>query len=186
MKTINLHYDQELLKRVVAGDEVAFTKLFNRYNRQLYYISLRYTGKEEDAEDIVQEVFSKIWLVRKCIKPDKLFMPYIVKIAKNQIFNRSKRRLIEMAYLKYKKAIQNDGQNTTEEQLNLGEFEYLIKSEIDHMSPKRKEIYMLSREQGLSNKEIANKLNISRSTVENHINKVLNTLRANLKYSSYI
>jgi len=54
------------------------------------------------------------------------------------------------------------------------------------MSPKRKEIYMLSREQGLSNKEIANKLNISRSTVENHINKVLNTLRENLKYSSYI
>jgi len=70
--------------------------------------------------------------------------------------------------------------------LNLGEFEYLIKSEIDHMSPKRQEIYMLSREQGLSNKEIANELNISVSTVENHINKVLNTLRENLKYSSYI
>jgi len=186
LKTLNPNNDHELLKRVILGDKDAFTALFKRYSRQLYYISLKYTGKEEDAEDIVQEVFSKIWIVRNCLKPDKQFMPYIVKIAKNQIFNKSKRRLIEMTYLKYKKEIQNAGQHTTEEQLNLKEFKYLVKTEINHLSPKRKEIYILSREHGLSNKEIASKLNISTSTVENHINKVLNTLRENLKYSSYI
>lgn len=182
----HLYGDCELLKLILEGNEDAFAVLYQRYCRQLFYISLKYTGREADAEDIVQEVFSKIWCFRQRIKPDQPFIPYIVRIAKNSIFNRSKRRLIELSYLKNLSYVRKERRDATEEIVYLREFECLVKSEINRMPPKRRQIFILSRESGLSNKEIAIKLNISTSTVENQINKGLKTLKEKLKYSSYI
>ena len=121
MKLNTLNNDSDLLTSINIGSEQAFTILFKRYSRQLYCVSLKYIGSEADAEDIVQEIFSKIQCFRERLKPDQPIVPYIVKIAKNTIFNRSKRKMIEMTYLKYHSRFRMGDQNATEEHVYVRE-----------------------------------------------------------------
>ena len=108
-----------------------------------------------------------------------------VKIGKNLIFNQSKKRLHQFAYKKYFLSTKNIESFETEETVFLGELEDLIRVEVELFPPKRQEVYILSREKGLTTREIAIKMNISTSTVENHLNKALKILRQRLEYSCY-
>lgn len=135
-------------------------------------------GDEEDAREIVQETFYRVWKYRQNMNASLSFKAYIITIAKRLIFNQAKKRLHELAYQEYYiKRHHDDRINELEDYLNFQELDNRIQSGIDSLPPKRREIFILSRHQGLSNQEIADKLNISVSTVENHMNKALKHLR---------
>jgi RNA polymerase sigma-70 factor (ECF subfamily) len=169
--------DKSLLESVKNSDQNAFTILFNRYSGMIYQVSLKYTADRSAAEEIVQEVFTRVWINREQIKPDLAFVPYIIIIAKNLIINSAKKRLHEITYKKYKAYSNRLNNNFTQNQVYLKELEDRLKAFVCKMPSRRKEIFKLSREEGMTIKQISNHLGISESTIENQINKALKDLK---------
>jgi RNA polymerase sigma-70 factor, ECF subfamily len=166
-----------LIEKLMKGDSKAFSHLFEQYATNLLYVARRYVYHQEEAEEIVQETFYRVWKYRGNMNPALSFKAYIITIAKRLIFNRAKKRMHELAYQEY--FVQNftDGESCIDEYIDIKELEQKIKHAIENLPSKRKEIFVLSREKGLTTIEIANKMNISTSTVENQINKAIKCLR---------
>ncbi len=186
MRKTSLPDDYNLLKAIKYGQKKAFNILFDRYASQLYHVALKYTGSPDKAEDIVQETFVKVWTHREKLQPHLPFVPYIIRISKNLIINKAKKRLHEQAYLRYKSLVHEDIGDTTEHHVFLKELKDLLETKVAQLPEKRKIIYRMSREQGLTNREIAKKLVVSESTVENHINKALKDLKNYLQTYKYL
>lgn len=166
-----------LIGKLIKGDQHAFSCLFNQYAANLLHIARKYVGDEEDSREIVQETFYRVWKYRENMDAGLSFKAYIITIAKRLIFNRAKKRLHELAYQEYYIKRHGDRINDLEEYIDFNELDQRIQSGIDSLPPKRREIFVLSRRQGLTNQEIAEKLNISVSTVENQMGKALKHLR---------
>jgi RNA polymerase sigma-70 factor (ECF subfamily) len=172
--------EADLIVSLREGDMMAFSVLFDRYAKRLYHFALGYLKSVEESEEIVQEVFLKIWNNREEISLLKSFEAYLFTIAKNGILNTIRKSKSEQAYLNYAKL--HPGKNILlDEELDFKELEKAYKQSIDKLSPRRKEVYILSREQSLSNAEIAEKLNISVKTVENQMTSAISEIRKNLR-----
>jgi RNA polymerase sigma-70 factor, ECF subfamily len=172
--------EADLIVSLREGDMKAFSELFDRYAKRLYHFAIGYLKSVEESEEIVQEVFLKIWNNREELSLLKSFEAYLFTIAKNGILNTIRKSKSEQAYLNYAKL--HPGKNILlDEELDFKELEIAYKQSIDKLSPKRKEIYILSREQSLSNAEIAEKMNISVKTVENQMTSAISEIRKNLR-----
>lgn len=176
---MNNSNDNELVAKLKKGKIQAFDSLFQKYSGKLYSFVFSYTGSHEEAEDITQEVFFKIWLNRCSLKPDLSFNAYIIVIARNLMFNLFKKRAQNNKYIGYAKNAPKD-LNQTEDHIIFSELERHSNRCIEKLPARCKQIFMLSRQNGLSIKEIADKLQISPSTVENQINKALKLIRKDL------
>ncbi|MCG8311272.1 MAG: RNA polymerase sigma-70 factor [Cytophagales bacterium] len=186
LNTTNQKDDRFLLKALKQGNEDAFELLFKKYSGRVYFVAFQYLNDREDTLEIVQEAFFKIWMNHKKIKPDLPFIPYLTRIAKNLIINRSKRKLIENAYIQTLESVHDKKSIQTEDQVLFCEVREIVNNLIEQFPEKRKEVFLLSRAKGLTNKEIAEKLDISESTVENHINSALKSLRIDLRTFGYL
>lgn len=172
--------DADLILSLKEGDMKAFNKIFDRYGKRLYHFSLGYLKSSANAEEIVQDVFLKIWSNREELSVQKSFESYLFTIAKNGILNTIRKSNSEQTYLNYAKL--HPGKNIlVDEELDFKELEKSYKQSIEMLSPRRKEIYLLSREQSLSNAEIAEKMNISIKTVENQMTSAISEIRKNLR-----
>jgi len=162
------------------GDLAAFNELFDRYAKRLYHFSMGYLKSAVDAEEIVQEVFLKIWDNRIELSTLKSFESYLFTIARNGILNTIRKSKSEQAYLNYVK-INPEKNVLLDEELDFNELERAYHEAIEQLSPRRKEIYLLSKEHSFSNAEIAMKMNISVKTVENQMTSALSEIRRNLR-----
>jgi RNA polymerase sigma-70 factor, ECF subfamily len=174
------------LQALQKGNEDAFEVLFNTYSKRLYYVAFQYLNDRDETLEIVQDVFLKVWLNKEKINPELPFIPYIIRIAKNLIINKAKKKLVENAYISFLEYKSELTSFPTEEKVLFNEVSEIVNKLINKFPPKRKEIFILSRHSGLSVREIAQKLQISESTVENHINKALKTLKSKLKTFGYL
>lgn len=175
--------EKQVLAQLKSGSEEAFTSIFNRYAGKLYGICLAYTSNQQEAEELVQESFTRIWQHRHRINPDLPLLPYLIRISKNLLVDKTRKKLFETAYLKYQKLSQRHYTFDTENQIFLNELKALLEKQISEMPEKREKIFRMSREQGLTNQEIAEEIGISVSTVENHINTALKQLKRHLGHS---
>jgi len=185
MKKLSPHQEQGLICQLKAGDKQAFNQLFYQYERKLYNFSCKLLHSQEDAEEIVQEVFLKIWQKREELKPEFSFNSFVITIAKNLIFNKIRKNVYERSYLaslEHSDFIHNE----TDRQVVYSDLENISLQAIEQLPPKRKHIFKLSRESGMSNQEIAESLSISKSTVENQMNKCLKFLKQYLKNNAEI
>lgn len=179
MKT-NFISDVEWILALKEGNLQAFNELFDRYGKRLYHFSIGYLKSVEDAEEIVQEVFLKIWDNRIELSAQKSLESYLFTIARNGILNTIRKSKSEQVYLNYVKI--NSVKNVLlDEELNFNELEKAYNNVIELLSPRRKEIYSLSKEHSFSNTEIAMKMNISVKTVENQMTSALSEIRKNLR-----
>lgn len=183
MQKVKRHSESELVKKLIKGDEKAFSELFQLYAGNLLNVSRRYVPDHEEAREIVQETFYRVWKYRKNMNAQLSFKAYIITIAKRLIFNQTKKRLHELAYKEYFIKNYINKANSIEEYIDFEELDRKITSGIDKLPPKRREIFLLSRRDGWTNQDIAEKMNISVSTVENQMNKALKYLR---KYISLL
>lgn len=172
--------DRELITKLKAGSEEAFNLLFYKYERKLYAFSLSILPSGEDAEEVVQEVFYKIWKKRSLLNEQLSFKAFIFTVAKNHIYNLLSKRVSETAYKRYYLDTISNQVSSTEDTCQFNELKNIIERMVSKMPDKRKQIFTMSRFQGLSNREISAQLNLSLSTVENHINKSLKALRQQL------
>lgn len=169
--------EEVYVQKLKKGDKKAFEYFFTTYYQKLLKVSNNYLDDLDEAEEIVQEVFYRVWYYRENIDPALSFKNYIITIAKRLIFNKAKKKVYQVTYEKYFKLNHEAFHNSLEEYLNFRQLDDQINQKISELPPKRREIFILSRQQGLSHKEIAEKLNISTNTVESQITKAVKFLK---------
>jgi RNA polymerase sigma-70 factor (ECF subfamily) len=169
---LNTPYDNEntLLSAVASGDEAAFKVLFDAFHTRLYNYILSLTKSKEVSEELVMDVFMKLWLGKETISEIENMDGFLFRIARNKSidFLRAAAKDRKMGEFVWDK-IQMPEHANPDQQLMIKEYEAKLRDAIDLMPPKRKEVYKLSRENGLKHGEIAKELNISENTVTNHI-----------------
>lgn len=166
-----------LIKNLMKGDATAFDEIYERYHLRVYSFSLRNLKRREDAEGVVQEVFFNLWKDRKKLKEIKDLDAWIFTVCFNLIRKHFRKISREQKYL-----TQLGNTKDMEDINTISEIEYndlLVEAEkiIDHLPPRQKHIFLLSKRTGLSNSEISQKLNISKKTVENHLSSAKTFLK---------
>lgn len=169
--------EPRLLKGLKQGNHDCFRKLFEQYSKPLYRFSLSYLKSNEVAEDLIQEVFIKIWNKRKDIDTNKSFQSYLFTIALNSIrkyFN----KLAEANQLKHDIIVSfSKNQAAFEEQENFEDYLCKLDALIQQMPVKRKEIFIGKKLEGKSQKELAEEFGITVKTVEYHITEAMKFLK---------
>lgn len=166
-----------LVREIKEGDHDSFKEIYYKYSEKVYLFTVRYISNTEDAEEIVQEVFSRIWEYRNNLDENRSFNGYILTITKNIIFNQNRKKVNFEIYARYIINYLQGISNQTENQVIYENVKSLINKEIDNFPPKRKQVFNLSRDEGLSYNEIAQKLSISEKTVETHLRLALKRLK---------
>jgi len=176
----SLAHETELLQQMIAGDATAFRELYEAYQGRIFLFAFRFTKSKAAAEEIVQEVFVKLWEKREQIKIEKNFSAYITRVARNLILDGLKRAALDKKAQQKIYANMQALRSTTAEVLLQKELDRLHHQAINNLSPQRKKVYLLSREEELSYEQIAEKLGISRNTVRNLMTSALQSIREDL------
>jgi len=177
--------NHSLIQLLKEGNVVAFDSLFEVYSPKLFGFAMKYFKNESDAEELVQDVFVQVWEHRNSLKSELSLKSYLFTIALNQIRKYFNKKAISLRYLE---SLQNDRAITANETINSDNFEFImehINQIIEQMPPRRREIFMKSKLEGVSSKEIAIKLNISVGTVDNQVSEALRFIRARINTENF-
>ena len=177
--------EHEWVLRLIEGDEEAFCQLYSRYKSRLLFFAVKFLKSSDYAEDVLQDVFTNIWVGRRMINPDIPFSSYLFTIVKNRVLN-------QIRDLEKQQALRNiilkesaDYDEVTKNEILSDDLRGVLQKAFASMTPRQKEVFQLSREGQLSYKEIAVKLNISVNTVHEHVAAALHIIRSYVvKYSS--
>lgn len=172
--------DKILVSHLKQGNPKAFEQLFLKYQKKLYYFCRKIIKNKEDSENLVQNTFLEIWENRQNIDEEKSFSGYLFKAIKNKVYNYIKKKINEQFYLDF---INEDSEEYSEDQYETKQLVDIVNELIQKLPERRKEIFLLSRNEGLTYKEIASKLNITENTVDTQIRKTLDFLR--FEYQKY-
>ena len=177
---MNIPSNKSLLKLLQSNDKNAIDFLYTTYSKRLYKFALSYLKTEEDALDLVQEVFVAIWENRQKLNPDTNWEAYLFTVAKNTVLSIFRKKISEKNYLDHLRQVAVISQNTNEEQVNYNILSEKIQELVEQLPEQRKLIFKLSKIEGQSNKTIAEKLNISVKTVEDHMTKARKFIKKNI------
>lgn len=175
----NRYQDKDLVVQLKSNSSSAFQALFEKYSQRIYRFSIGYLKNNQEAEEIVQDVFLRVWKTREKLVAEQSFESYLFTIAKNSILNTIRKANYEKAYLEYSSLHPNKN-SLLEEELDFKELDRIYRQAIEKLPARRKEVYRLSRDKGLSNREIANELGISVKTVENQMTAALSAIKKEL------
>ncbi|TKG95322.1 RNA polymerase sigma-70 factor [Puteibacter caeruleilacunae] len=177
----NINSEKDLVQQLRRGDEQAFEKLFHEYSFRLYRFALGYLHEESDAEEVVQDVFLKVWNTRTEIKSDSSFKSYVFTIAYNEIRRAFNKRNIEEAYKQGVAAqlILDSGKDSGE--INYFDMMEHVDRLIENLPAKRREILILNKKEGLDTHEIAEYLNVAEKTVRNLLSLAMSDLKSAAK-----
>lgn len=176
---MNQSDENKLFLSIREGDQQAFEQVFRKYYKYLCAFAARMLGDADSAEEIVQDFFVRLWEKREQLSIDTALKSYLFRSVRNSCLN----------YLKHEKVKDQYARNCAEEAgkqdfddcfMEVG-LEQDIRKTIDALPPRRREIFILSREEGLKYKEIAEHLQISVKTVEAQMGQAIRFLRENLK-----
>lgn len=173
--TIN---EASLVQSLAKDNLLAFNSLYNEYSGRLYRFAYGYLKSEEEAEELVQEVFTIIWEKRQGLKEELSFKSFLFTIAFNIIRKHFRTKTYLGKYIKSGVGSELDFQ--TLNNITYNSLHKYITDLIDQLPDRRKEIFIKSRVHGYSIKEISDELNISHKTVENQITTALKFIRTNL------
>jgi RNA polymerase sigma-70 factor (ECF subfamily) len=178
LTSVSKQEEKELIIRLIEGDGDAFERIYYLYADRVYYFALRYLKNTADTEEVVQEVFTKIWESRKNIDPDLSFSGYILTTTKNTIFNDNRKKVNHQAYCSFAISYLQKNMQSVEDEIVYKDLMALLNKTIDRLPPKRQEIFKMSRLQGMSYKEISKELTISEKTIETHMRLALRDIKS--------
>jgi len=174
MTSYNTYTDEQLLELLKSSDEHAFTEIYKRYAETLFRFSWNILKEENECTDAIQDVFVWFWENRERLQVTvlKFYLLAAVKYRLARVIRNSKRKAEILAAHPV-----NNRSSYMEETIELKELKTIIQQFTETLPPRAKEIFLLSRNEHLTNREIATKLNISEKTVENQITISLKKLR---------
>lgn len=181
-----LYEDQVLIHLLSGGDTMAFTELYNRHKDKLYSFAIVIGGSPEKASDLVHDVFLKIWEQRDAFADKEVLSNYLYTMVRNFSIDHFRKFARESAVNKKLVVSEPDSLETPESNLIYRDLQNKVQLAINNLPPRQREIYILHREERLKYNEIAQKLNISVSTVENHFSRAMVSIRVflNSEYAS--
>jgi len=177
---INPIYDEKaLLSSIAAGDEKAFRIFFDLYKERFYSVVLKMTHSDFAAEEIVQEVFVGIWKNRSALTNIDNPSTYFFTAVYRKVYSYSKKLALDRKLMQVM-AEADQFKNITDETILGRERERLINEAIVKLPPQMQLVFRLSKQEGLSREQIAEKLKISPHTVRNHLLDAMNSIRSSL------
>ncbi|GAA4919163.1 RNA polymerase sigma-70 factor [Mucilaginibacter defluvii] len=180
MPNHNALSDKQLLHLLKSNDETAFTEIFDRYWSVLFIQACKLVRDEDDAADLVQEVFVKIWDHRETIIIQGGLLPYLARAVRYRFFDFLDRKKVRQDYADSLRIFMQEGRAITDEQLREKELLRTIDELVSTLPPKQKQIYEMSRKDSMSTAEIALALNVSEKTVQNQVSLALRELKLKL------
>ena len=172
--------DEQLATRLKQGDEQAFAEIYKRYSASLAGFAASKLYSLDDAKDILHDMFVKLWEGREQLYITSGLQSYLYAIIRHRIIDKIRKNITREQYASMAQSLILPDQHSVEQQLEGKELQQTIEKSLDQLSPRVKEIYKLSRQEGLSNHEIAQKLKLSEQTVKNQLSAALKHLRKSL------
>jgi len=178
--------DQELVLLIKGEEKDAFRELFNRYVPRIYKFAFSYLKNKNDAEEIVQNVFLKVWEKRSSIKASENIKAFIFTITANKIYDFIRRKNIEHSFHNYSILNQGNNENNSWNSIVYKEVQQTIFNLANKLPSQQQKVFNLSKMEGLTNDEIAIRMGISKRTVENDLYRAVLFLKQNFKKESFI
>lgn len=176
MRTEQAYNENYLLQRIALGDELAFRELYNRHWNRLYSFALSWLKSSVLAEDMVQDVFLKLWVNRGQLQKIKNAEDYLFIACRNTVINLMNKNAVRLNAAKLP-VTAPEGPLLPDAALQLKEMRHTIQELVERLPPQQRQVFKLSREDGLTHEQIALRLGIMKETVKNHLVRALNTLR---------
>jgi RNA polymerase sigma-70 factor (family 1) len=173
--------ESRLLHQLMEGDAQAFKEIYSTYQRKIFSFAFYLTKSKDVAEEIVQEVFIKLWEKRQNLREDTLLLPFLKKVTQNHVLDtfrkaNSDKQLQKKIFDNLASLHQVDADVLMEKQL-----EKVYLQAIEKLPPQKKIIYLLHRDEELTYEEIATKLGLSKNTVRNHMTEAIHSIRDHVR-----
>lgn len=176
-----LHNEPDLLKRIASGDEAAFGELLEFYRNRVYSHALAYVRRSTEAEDMVQDIFVRVWVYRERLADVKDFADYLFILSRNRLLSAMRRRVAEMGQELPEDILQEP--DDPDVLLLKQDLARQLHKAVELLPRQQQAVFTLSRFEHLSQDEIAEKLGISKRTVKFHMGEALKFLRKYLRES---
>ncbi|WP_316811459.1 RNA polymerase sigma-70 factor [Pedobacter heparinus] len=187
MTAYTSYTDQELTALLKGGDRNAFTEIYERYKAILFVHAYKRLANRDEAEDAVHDLFAAVWSGRENLNLDTDNLAgYLYRAVRNRVFKCIAKRSHADEYLSSIRDSVNAGQAITDYRVRENQLKAIIEKEVALLPSKMREVFELSRNSQLSNKEIARQLDLTEKTVKNHINHALKILRVKLGLFTFI
>jgi RNA polymerase sigma-70 factor, ECF subfamily len=170
-----------LINRLREGEESAYEMLFNEYYKVLTVFAKRYLNDLEKAKEVVQDLFVSIYEKREKLDINSSLKSYLFRSTHNRCINLINAQKVRDRYAEYATYANASSENNLEQEVNKTELEHALYKAIGDLPPRCRSIFKMNRFDGLSNGEIADKLNLSKRTVETQISKALKILRMKME-----
>jgi RNA polymerase sigma-70 factor (family 1) len=178
--------DQDLNLLLKEGNRMAFTEIYQRYFKLLYVHAYKLLKDEDEASDVVHDLFEFVWSKREQLEITTKLSSYLYAAVRNKIFTLGLRSERKTRYLDSLKEFIEKGEFLTDIRIREQELSALIEKEINALPPQMKKVFEMSRREGMSHKDIANELGTSEHTVRTQIKKSLRILRSRLGLILYL
>lgn len=176
-----LHNEKDLLLRVAEGDATAFRVLYDHYRKKIYTLGLFLTRSESQAQELVQDVFMKIWEKREQLREIDYFNSWLRTVARNTAINYMRARAVEKLGMN-RIPIPESNSCFTENDAADREYSLLLQAAVNQLPPQQQKVYMLHRQEGLCHEAIAEQLDISVQTSKKYMKLALRSLRVFLEH----
>ena len=182
MSGYHLHTDEELFVLIKEGNHTAYTQVFDRFYSLLYLHALKILLDEDEAKDLVQELFEMIWLKRDSLTVNGSVSAYLYASTRNMVLNQIAHKKVKTKYLDSLGEFIGQEDYLADFYVREKELKRIIEKEIAALPQKMSEIFKLSRTEYLSHKEIASRLHLSELTVKTQVKRALRILKPKLGF----
>jgi len=186
MTEYNSLKDAELTDLLKSADTSAFTELYNRYKGLLYIYACKITKDEDIAEDLIQELFITLWDKRETINFTSSISSYLYTAVRYKFFDLVDKQKVRTDYIQAFKLFLDKGEHVTDNYILEKELAATIEKEISNLPAKMRKVFLLSRKENLTNREISERLDISEKTVKNQLSTALRTLKVKLGVLTFL
>jgi len=163
------HIDKNLVRKLKAGDQASYRVIFDVYSEKLFHFAYSYLKDADDSEEIVQEVFLRLWEIRSEIDEEKSLKSFLYKMTVNKVLNHLKHKIVRQKYESYLTNHAPFLSETPEEQMCWQELNEKIKELVILLPEQKRKVFIMSKLKGFSNAEISAALGLSIRTVENQL-----------------